>query len=129
MAEEQRGDQHGLRVGLASEATYTVTAAMAPPHLADVLSTSNMIRWMEDTCLSAIQPRLDAGETTVGTRVDVSHVGMARAGEEVRIHIRLVKITGRRLLTFEVKVVAPVGVISTGTHQRLVVDRAEIGQD
>jgi len=56
--------------------------------------------------------------------VDMSHVGTARAGEEVTVRIRLTKVTHRRLLSFEVEVAAPAGVISTGTHQRLVVDRA-----
>ena len=129
MAENAPGVEGGLAVGLASEATYTVTPDMSPPHLVDVLSTSQMIRLIEDTCLAAVDAQLEAGETTVGTRVDVSHVGMARAGEDVTVDIRLVKITRRRLLSFEVQVTAPAGVISTGTHQRLLVDRARLGQD
>ena len=83
-----------------------------------------MIALMEDTCLAAIQPLLGEGQTTVGTRVDVSHVGTARAGEEVTVRIRLEKVTERRLLSFEVEVAAPDGIISTGRHQRLVVERS-----
>ena len=83
-----------------------------------------MIALVEDTCLDLVQPLLDAGQTTVGTRVDVTHVGTAWSGEEVRIRVRLVKVTQRRLLTFEVEVEAPGGTISTGTHQRLVVERS-----
>lgn len=87
-----------------------------------------MIGLIEDTCLSAIHPLLDDGQTTVGTRVDVTHVGTARVGEEVTIHVRLVKVTRQRLLTFEVEVKTRTGVISTGTHQRLVVDRAKFSE-
>ena len=97
---------------------------MSPPHIDDILSTSRMIALMEDTCLAAIQPLLAEGQTTVGTRVDVTHVGTAWAGEEVTVRIRLEKVTRRRLLSFEVEVAAPDGVISTGTHQRLVVERS-----
>lgn len=99
---------------------------MRPPHIEGILSTSRMIALMEDTCLDAIQPCLDAGQTSVGTRVDVTHVGTARAGEEVRVRIRLTRVTQRRLLSFEVEVEAPAGVISTGTHQRLIVERSRL---
>jgi fluoroacetyl-CoA thioesterase len=111
-----------LHAGLAHEATYTVTPDMRPPHVEGILSTSRMIALMEDTCLDVIQPLLSEGQTTVGTRVDVTHVGTARAGEQVTVRIRLVKVTQRRLLSFEVEVEAPDGVISTGTHQRLIVE-------
>jgi fluoroacetyl-CoA thioesterase len=117
-----------LRAGLTLAATYTVTPGMSPPHLDGILATSRMIGLVEDTCLAAVQPLLDDGQTTVGTRVDVTHVGTARAGEEVTVRIRLAKVTQRRLLSFEVTVEAPGGVISTGAHQRLVVDRSRFAR-
>src|SRR5262245_12119926 len=113
-----------LGAGLIHQATYTVTQEMSPPHVNGILSTSRMIGLVEDTCLAVVQPLLDEGQTTVGTRVDVTHAGTARAGEEVTVRIRLTKVTQRRLLSFEVAVEAPGGIISTGTHQRLVVDRS-----
>lgn len=115
-----------LSPGLSREATITVTPEMSPPHLDGILSTSRMIGLIEDTCLAAVQPLLDAGQTTVGTRVDISHVGTAWAGEEVAIRIRLEKVTQRRLLSFQVEVTAPGGVISSGSHQRLVVMRSRL---
>jgi fluoroacetyl-CoA thioesterase len=113
-----------ISAGLTHEAAYRVTPDMRPPHLDGILATSRMIGLMEDTCLAAVQPLLEDGQTTVGTHVDVSHVGTARAGEEITVRIRLTKVTQRRLLTFEVEIEAPGGIISTGTHQRLVVDRS-----
>lgn len=102
-----------------------VTPDMRPPHLEGILSTSRMIALIEDTCLAAVQPLLDTGQTTVGTRVDVSHVGTAWTGEAVTVRIRLTQVTMRRLLAFEVEVATPEGIISTGTHQRLVIQRAQ----
>jgi fluoroacetyl-CoA thioesterase len=101
---------------------------MSPPHIDGILATSRMIGLIEDTCLAAVSPLLEDGQTTVGTRVNVTHVGTAFAGEEVAINVRLVKVTQRRLLSFAVEVVARSGVISTGTHQRLVVDRARFSR-
>jgi fluoroacetyl-CoA thioesterase len=113
-----------LNPGLTHVAAYRVTPDMRPPHIEGILSTSRMIALMEDTCLAAVQPFLKEGQTTVGTRVDVSHVGTAYAGEEVTVRIRLETVTQRRLLGFEVEIEAPAGIISTGNHQRLVVDRS-----
>ncbi|HYG65928.1 MAG TPA: hypothetical protein VEL74_25335 [Thermoanaerobaculia bacterium] len=117
-----------LQAGLTHEMTCTVTPDMSPPHLAGILSTSRMIGLMEDTCLAAVQPLLAPGQTTVGTRVEVTHVGTAWAGEEVTIRVRLTKVTQRRLLGFEIEIAAPAGIISTGTHQRLVVDRSKFAR-
>ena len=114
--------------GLTREATYRVTPDMRPPHVEGILATSRMIGLIEDTCLDAVQPLLTDGQTTVGTHVDVTHVGTARAGEEVTVRIRLTKVTQRRLLRFAVEVAAPAGVISTGTHQRLVVERSRLAR-
>jgi fluoroacetyl-CoA thioesterase len=117
-----------LAPGLTHEATYTVTPDMRPPHVDGILATSRMIGLTEDTCLALVQPLLDEGQTTVGTRVDVTHVGTARTGEEVTVRVHLTKVTQRRLLSFEIEVEAPAGVISTGTHQRLIVDRSKFAR-
>jgi fluoroacetyl-CoA thioesterase len=113
-----------LTPGLCHHATYAVTREMSPPHIDGILATSRMIGLIEDTCLTAVRPYLDDGQTSVGTRVNVTHVGIATAGEEVTITVRLVKVTRHRLLSFEVEVESRTGVIGAGTHQRLVVERA-----
>jgi len=118
-----------LSPGLVREASYEVTPDMRPPHIAGILSTSRMIALIEDTCLDAIQPLLAEGQTTVGTRVDVTHVGTAWTGERVTVRIHLVKVTQGRLLSFEVSVAAPAGVISSGSHQRLVIDRSRLSRE
>ena len=116
-----------LEIGIENEMKYTVTADMSPGHLpVVVLSTPSMIGLIEGTCLQSVQPHLDENETTVGTHVNVSHVGAARDGEEFTITSKLIEIKKRRL-TFEVEVIAPKGSISTGTHERAVVDLSRMG--
>ena len=115
-----------LQVGIEHEMKYTVTADMSPAHLPmSVLSTPSMIQLIEGTCLQSVQPHLDDNETTVGTHVNVSHTGPAREGEEFTIKVKLIEIKKRRLL-FELEVLAPQGSISTGTHERAVVDLARM---
>ena len=108
--------------GLEGSASYTVTAEMSPPHLPMVvLSTPDMIRLIEGTCLSGIAEHLDATETTVGTHVCVSHAAAAGDGEVVDISYRLKEIDRRRL-TFETRVECGDRLLSEGTHQRAVID-------
>lgn len=116
-----------LRPGLDIERSYTISDEMSPRHLpANVLSTPAMIELIEGTCLALAQPHLDPGETTVGTHVSVSHTGPAVSGEKVAIHARLVAVNKRRLV-FEVEVRSPRDSISTGSHERAVVDLARFG--
>ncbi len=111
-------------VGLSQIATYSVTADMSPPHLEGVLSTPRLVGLVEDTCLDALKPHLVDGTTSVGTEIHLHHVGTARAGDEVEVDVRLIKVTGRRLLRFMVEVRGPEGVVGSGSHQRLIVDRS-----
>jgi fluoroacetyl-CoA thioesterase len=118
--------QDSLVVGITHEASYEVTADMSPPHLpAAVLSTPSMIGMIEGTCFAAMVSHLDAGETSVGAHVCVSHEAAVPAGQSITIAVRLAEITKRRL-TFETTVTATADgrVVSRGTHQRAVVDTA-----
>jgi fluoroacetyl-CoA thioesterase len=110
-----------LAAGLEFEAHYRVTPDMSPGHLpVVVLSTPDLIRLIERTCLRGVGEHLDDGEVTVGTHVCVSHSGVAREGEEVVVRARLAGVERRRL-TFAVEVQSPRGSISEGTHERAVI--------
>lgn len=117
-----------LAVDLQNELEYTVTLDMKPAHLeAPVLSTPSMVGLIEGTCLQSVQEHLDAGETTVGTHICVSHSGAAYVDEKVTISTRLKEIKKRRLL-FDVTVNSPRGCISEGTHERAVVDPSRLNK-
>ncbi|MEL7208646.1 MAG: hotdog domain-containing protein [Actinomycetota bacterium] len=110
-----------VAVGLTSSATYTVTEEMSPPHLPDkVLSTPDMIRLIEQTCLLAVQPHLDEGRTTVGIHVCVSHESGVSAGDDVEVGCEITEIDRRRLV-FTTTVTAAGETVSQGTHQRFIV--------
>ncbi len=119
--------KQSLVVGFEAEKTYTVTPEMSPPQLPmKVLSTPSMVQLIEGTCLTGIAPHLDDTETSVGTHVNFSHTGPAHAGEDVVVKVRLAAINKRRL-TFDVEVHSPRDVISTGTHERAVIDPSRLG--
>lgn len=110
-----------LEPGLEGSASFEVTPDMAPAHLrVEVLSTPDMIRLIEGTCLGVAQDHLDDGETTVGTHVCVSHVKAVEVGATIEVSCRLTE-RDRRRLTFAVKVEHDGQLVSEGTHQRFVV--------
>lgn len=116
-----------LTIGLENTTTHVVTADGSAPHLSvPVLATPAMIGMIEYCCMEATRPYMEGGETTVGAHVCVSHERPTYVGQEYRIHAVLARIDGRRL-TFEVTVENDAGRVSTGTHERGVVDFSRFG--
>jgi len=108
----------------------TSALRVQPEHLANrfkdailpqVLATPVMILIMENAALNAIKPFLDAGESAVGTAVDVKHLAATPEGHEVRATAEVVRVEGKRV---DFKVWASDGneEIGSGTHQRIVID-------
>src|SRR5947207_13760076 len=103
-----------------------------PDHLANrfkgrnaapVLATTVMIMMMENAALNAIKPYLDASESAVGTRVDVTHLAATPVGRMVNANAEVTKVDGKRI---EFKIEASDGMerIGTGRHERMVIDLA-----
>ncbi len=73
------------------ENTLTHFMASLPP----VLTTPNMIGWMEFACLKALEPYCEGDEVTVGTAIHVSHRAPTGVGSKVRAEAVLERIEGR----------------------------------
>src|SRR5947208_16392394 len=90
-----------LAVGLTHSRSVKVTDDMTPAHLRSepirVLSTPDMIRLIEQTAIEAVTPCLPPGQATVGTRVDVAHVGAALVGMTVTLTVEVTEIDRRRI--------------------------------
>jgi predicted thioesterase len=86
-----------------------------------VYATPRIISDVEYTCRDFLLDHLDAGEDSVGTRVDWKHVGPALLGEAVTVSVKLIKVEGRRV-TFEAAVAAGADAVAHGTHERFIVD-------
>jgi fluoroacetyl-CoA thioesterase len=117
-----------LAVGLTYRRDVTVTDDMTPAHLRSeplrVLSTPDMIRLIEQTAIEALRDSLAPGQATVGTRVDVAHVGATLVGMTVTITVELIEIDRRRL-AFKVQVRDEVDEVGKGTHDRFIVDAGQ----
>jgi fluoroacetyl-CoA thioesterase len=97
--------------------------ATLPP----VLATPVMIMVMENAALNAMKPYLDAGETALGTRVDVRHIAATPAGRRVTGEAEVTKIDGRRI-EFTIRATESAEVIGLGTRERVIIDLAKFSQ-
>src|SRR5699024_11246546 len=65
---------------------------------------------------------IDDDESTLGTHVNFSHAAPTVPGSTVTVDVKLIAVE-RRALTFEIEARDEHAIISTGTHQRGVVNR------
>jgi fluoroacetyl-CoA thioesterase len=93
--------------------------------LPPVFSTPYLVLIMENAALNAIKPYLEAGESAVGTRIDVRHLVATPAGREVVGHAEVIGTDGRKIF-FRVWATDGKEEIGAGTHERTVVDVSRI---
>ncbi len=114
-----------LKIGLKGIARDTVTenntARAYGSGQVDVYATPAMIGLMECAALSAVDPLLSEGKTTVGIFVAVRHLAATSLGMAVEAKAYLKEIDGRRLV-FQVEAFDGKAKIGDGEHQRFVVD-------
>ncbi len=92
--------------------------------LAAVLSTPTMVAMMEQAAINAIKPFLDAGESSVGMSIEVSHTAATPPGHVARAEAEVTKVEGRRL-EFVVRAFDDTEQIGSGSHRRAVIDAAK----
>lgn len=106
------------------------TMVVAPEHLANrfkdatlppVLATPVMIMAMENAALEALKPYFEAGESAVGTRVDIHHLAATPVGRRI-VALAEVTATAGRQIEFRVRALDGTEEIGRGTHGRVVID-------
>lgn len=88
---------------------------------ARVYATPMMVRDIEMTCRELLLEHLDAGEDSVGTRVEIDHLAATLLGMKVRIEAKITEVKGRAV-TFEVSAHDGIDAIARCKHGRFVVD-------
>ncbi|MGA2713171.1 MAG: thioesterase family protein [Bryobacteraceae bacterium] len=100
-----------------------VTSSFLGPDVPRVLSTPQMILYMERACRNLILTMLDPGHDTLGTHVNVSHSSSAPMGSTVIFTAELLGVDGRRV-EFRVEARRGEKIVGEGTHQRVIIDVA-----
>ncbi len=113
-----------IQPGLRGEVSLVVgeehTAARFGAGGVRVLGTPMMIGLMENAAFSALQPLLPAGQSSVGTRVDIRHLAATPVGMKVTATAELIEVDGRRLL-FRVEARDERELIGEGQHERFII--------
>jgi len=119
-----------LKTGLKHSFSYKVPENKTVPYtypesdiiakMPKVFATGFMIVLMEWTCTQLMEPHLDAGEGSLGTHVDVSHLAATLPGQTVTVDVEVAEVSGRKLV-FKVRAHDGIDLIGEGRHERVVV--------
>ncbi len=114
---------------LEREVTPADTALAVGSGSLEVLGTPRLLAWCEAATCAAIDPLLDEGSTSVGTRVTLDHTAASRVGARVEVTATRTHADGR-LHRFAVaaREIGPDGspgkVVASGEVTRVAVDVA-----
>jgi predicted thioesterase len=116
-----------ITVGMSAERVITVRPDLTVKHFVPtmpaVFATPMMIMEMEMASADAIAPHLPEGWVTVGTEVDIRHLGASAVGASVRTTARVIAVE-RRVIRFEVEAFEGERRIGEGRHARGLVNVA-----
>ena len=113
-----------LEIGVRGRADEVVnesnTAAAACSGALTVYGTPYMIALMEKASWTSIAPHLAEGESTVGTKLNVSHLSATPMGMKVWAESEVTLVDGKRI-ELTVSAYDEKGLIGQGTHERFIV--------
>ena len=119
-----------LQAGLTAQAAFDIDRDRTIDFMGDaarVYATPMLVRDIEVACRKLLLEHLDAGEDSVGTRVEIDHIGATLLGMKVTLSVRVAEVNGRAVV-FEVEGRDAVEPIVRGRHSRFVVDVAKTAQ-
>lgn len=114
-----------LKPGLFAEKTETVSekntaSALGSGSLA-VYATPAMIAIMEGAAVSAVDPLLPPGCSSVGTELNIKHIAATPLGMKISAKAELLSVDGKSLL-FRVEAFDEAGKIGEGEHRRFIIE-------
>ena len=114
-----------LTPGTTHEITRTVTPDMTADALGNpgvmVFATPSVLTLVENVCSAMLLPHLPAGAATVGTAVDMKHLGATPLGMQVRAKATLLETDGKRFV-FSVEVFDAKEKVAEAKHDRFLVN-------
>ena len=113
-----------ISVGLKYTTNATVkqsnTAKAMGSGTLEVFATPAMISMMEEAAWRAVAAELEPGQSTVGIKMNVSHLDATPIGMKVHAEARVIEVKGRNV-TFSVMAFDEKGLIGEGRHERFIV--------
>ncbi len=112
--------EKGIKNTLTIKVTDDKTAKVMGSGILDVFATPSMVALMEQTAAESVQPHLDEGVTSVGTKINVEHLAADPVGIEVTCESTLTEVDGRKLC-FDITVSDQHGVVGKAYHERFLI--------
>ena len=113
-----------VTVGLKGRAETVVndsnTAQAACSGALPVFGTPFLCALMEEAAWKSIAPHLEPGQSTVGTKLDITHDSATPVGMKVWAESEVTEVDGKRLI-LTVAAFDERGPIGRGTHERFIV--------
>lgn len=100
-----------------------MTAEKAGNKGVDVLSTPMLLQLIESAAVQCLAPLLAAGEVSLGSYVDLTHLAPTPVGFIVRTEVEIIGVNGRRV-SFAVAAFDEREKVAEGTHERYIIDRS-----
>ena len=113
----------GTRCQLEQTVTEELTAAKIGSGLLPVFGTPYLAAMMENAAQTLLLTFLEEGKGSVGTHLDISHDAPTPIGMKVWCEAEIVNVSENgKIVDFAVKAWDKKGPISSGTHQRAVIN-------
>ena len=110
----------GMKIRVEEVVTEQNTAICAGSGTLPVFATPFMCALMEKAAWMAIAPALNEGDSSVGTKLNISHLSATPVGLKVWAESEVTAVDGKRI-EFKVTAGDEKGVIGEGTHERFIV--------
>ena len=115
-----------VEIGLKQTSELTVTEAVTAVSVGSgdmpVLATPMMMALMENAAMLAVKNALPEGCTTVGGRIESSHLRPSKIGDVVKAEAEVTKVDGK-MIEFKVSAYCGETLLGEGTHLRFIVNR------
>ena len=85
-----------------------------------VVSTPNILQFLERTARHALDPHLDADERSVGLELDIRHLAPTPVGQTIHCRAQVIAVEDRKV-TFQIEARDAHEVIVRGLHKRAVI--------
>ena len=110
----------GMKIRVEEAVTEQNTAICAGSGTLPVFATPFMCALMEKAAWMAIAPALNEGDSSVGTKLNISHISATPVGLKVWAESEVTAVDGKRI-EFKVTAGDEKGLIGEGTHERFIV--------
>jgi fluoroacetyl-CoA thioesterase len=114
-----------LELGLVSETEHEVNQERSATTLGsgtlEVLGTPAIGIMVEQICREMVDPLLNAGQTSVGSTLNIRHLAPTPVGDVIRLRAEIVFLE-KNTVEFEVKIWDSVELVGEADHRRVIID-------